>query len=124
MKGFYSLKTTECVVGKNISETPVDFNLDRPLTEEERLLTESYNRDDLEQTRDNFYAQFDDFALRLDNIKEFNPRICAVQFRRFGNGRVNPVHCARIHQYLRTETNPYIIKYNRPEFGVRIAKQP
>ena len=72
MKGFYSLKTTECVVGKNISETPVDFNLDRPLTEEERLLTESYNRDDLEQTRDNFYAQFDDFALRLDIIKEFN----------------------------------------------------
>lgn len=78
MKGFYSLKTTECVAGKNISETPVDFELDRPLTEEERLLTESYNRDDLEQTRDNFYAQFDDFALRLDIIKEFNLSLDAL----------------------------------------------
>ena len=56
MKGFYSLKTTECVVGKNISETPVDFELDRPLTEDEKLLIESYNRDDINQTRDNFYA--------------------------------------------------------------------
>lgn len=78
MKGFYSLKTTECVAGKNISETPVDFELDRSLTEEERLLTESYNRDDLEQTRDNFYAQFDDFALRLDIIKEFNLSLDAL----------------------------------------------
>lgn len=72
MKGFYSLKATELVVGKNISETPIDFDIDRPLTPEEKKLIEKYNRDDLDQTKYNFVARFDDFALRLDLIKEFN----------------------------------------------------
>ena len=40
MNGFYSLKTTEYIVGKNISETSVDFDLDRPLTDEEKKLTD------------------------------------------------------------------------------------
>ena len=50
----YSLKVTELYDGKNISESEVDFDIDRPLTEEEKLLTEKYNRDDLEQTHSNF----------------------------------------------------------------------
>lgn len=78
MKGFYSLKLTELVVGKNISETPIDFKLDRPLTEEEKTLVESYNRDDLEQTENNFKIQIDDFTLRLDIIKEFNLSLDAL----------------------------------------------
>ena len=72
MHGFYSLKSTELCVGKNISETPIDFELDRELTEDEKLQIESYNRDDLDQTKDNFFAQFDDFAIILDIMKEFN----------------------------------------------------
>ena len=72
MKGFYSLKATEMVVGKNISETPVDFDIDRALTADEKKRVESYNRDDLNQTYENFIAQFDEFALRLDIIKEFD----------------------------------------------------
>ena len=71
MNGFYSLKTTEYIVGKNISESEVDFDLDRPLTDEEKKLTESYNRDDLEQTYDNFLATTESFFLRLEIIKEF-----------------------------------------------------
>lgn len=77
MNGFYSLKTTEYVVGKNISETVVSFDLDRPLTDEEKRLTESYNRDDLEQTYDNFLATMNTFSLRLEIMKEFElPSSC------------------------------------------------
>lgn len=67
-----SLKSIEAFVGKNISETEVDFNLDRKLTEEEKKLTESYNRDDLNQTLEDFYFLEKEFNLRLDIIKEFN----------------------------------------------------
>lgn len=67
-----SLKAVEAAVGKNISTTEVDFKLDRPLTEEEKLKTESYNRDDLDQTLDDFGWLQSTFALRLDVIKEFH----------------------------------------------------
>lgn len=66
-----SLKAIECAVGKNISTSEVDFNLNRPLTDEEKTLTESYNRDDLDQTYDNFKLMQSTFMLRLDVIKEF-----------------------------------------------------
>lgn len=69
--GFYSLKMTEYVVGKNISETQVDFNLDRPLNEKEKILTESYNRDDLNQTLYNFEHIKSEFELRASLINEF-----------------------------------------------------
>lgn len=72
-----SLKTLEGYFGKNISETEVDFNTPRKLTEEEKLRTESYNRDDLEQTDLDFYHQLGTFNLRLDSIKEFGlPMSC------------------------------------------------
>ena len=71
-KSPYSLKTTELYDGKNISETEVDFDLDRPLTEEEKLKTEKYNRDDLAQTESNFYEMMPQFKMRLDILKEFN----------------------------------------------------
>lgn len=72
--GFYSLKATEAVYGKNISETEVDFELDRCLTDEEKLLTESYNKDDLDQTLTNFFEKtnFGEFQARINVIKEFN----------------------------------------------------
>lgn len=67
-----SLKAIEATVGKNISESEVDFNLDRPLTESEKDLTESYNRDDLNQTFDDLKYVKSEFQLCLDLIKEFN----------------------------------------------------
>ena len=72
------LKTIEAFVGKNISESEVDFNLDRPLTEEEKRLTESYNLDDLDQTYDNFVALYPEFSLRLQIIKEFGLSLKAL----------------------------------------------
>lgn len=72
-----SLKTLEAYFGKNISETEVDFNLNRPLTDEEKRRTESYNGDDLDQTETDFFYQLAEFNLRLDVIKEFNlPMSC------------------------------------------------
>lgn len=71
---FFSLKATELVYGKNISETQVNFDIDRPLTQEEIELTESYNRDDLNQTLTNFLEKTNmgKFKARLNVIKEFN----------------------------------------------------
>ena len=73
-----SLKLMEAYLGKNISETEVDFNLDRHLTNEEKLKTESYNRDDLDQTFDDLLFMQADFNLRLDVIKEFKLPISCV----------------------------------------------
>jgi len=67
-----SLKTIEAACGKNISESEVDFNLDRELTEEEKRMTESYNKDDLNQTFEDLKMTKSEFQLRLDLIKEFN----------------------------------------------------
>lgn len=69
--GFFSLKMTEGALGKNISETEVDFNLDRPLTDEEKKLTEGYNRNDLEQTFYNYLELKDKIQIRLDLCAEF-----------------------------------------------------
>lgn len=66
-----SLKKTEALDGKNISETKVDFRLDRKLTNDEKLLIESYNRDDLNQTESNFFATIGVFNLRIQLIQEF-----------------------------------------------------
>ena len=66
------LKTIEAFEGKNISETEVDFDLDRSLIQEEREKTESYNRDDLDQTYADFIYLKDNFELRLTLLKEFN----------------------------------------------------
>lgn len=66
-----SLKKTEALDGKNISETKVDFRIDRCLTEEEKQLIESYNRDDLNQTEACFFNTIGTFNLRLQLIQEF-----------------------------------------------------
>lgn len=79
-----SLKVLEAFMGKNISETEVDFDLDRKLTDEERSLTESYNQDDLNQTLEDFNYLKDEFMLRLDIINEFNlplNYLCTTQAR-------------------------------------------
>lgn len=70
---YYSLKATEGVYGKNISETGVAFDLPRPLTESEKATTESYNLDDLSQTLTNLSdpAVIGRFKTRMNIIKEF-----------------------------------------------------
>lgn len=67
-----SLKQMEAYDGKNISETEVDFMLDRKLTDKEKGLVASYNIDDLDQTFDDFMRLKHEFMLRLDIIKTFD----------------------------------------------------
>jgi len=67
-----SLKVMEAAVGKNISESKIDFDIDRPLTPEEKLEVESYNRDDLNQTFLDLKLSKSEFQLRFDLMKEFN----------------------------------------------------
>lgn len=69
---FYSLKVTEAFVGKNISESKVSFDIDRPLSEEEKREVEAYNRDDLDQTHENYLLKEPEINLKLSIIKEFN----------------------------------------------------
>lgn len=69
---FISLKLTELIEGKSIDTTEVDFNIDRKLTEEEKLKVESYNRSDLYQTLHNFYVVYEQFELRLSIIRDWN----------------------------------------------------
>ena len=68
---FVSLKILEGVLGKNISESSVSFNIDRPLTNEEKLEVEKYNQDDLNQTFLDLKLCKSEFQLRFDIIKEF-----------------------------------------------------
>ena len=67
-----SLKVLECACGKNISESEVNFDIDRELDIDEIHNTESYNRDDLDQTYDDFLMSINEFQLVLDIINEFN----------------------------------------------------
>lgn len=67
----FSLKLTELICGKNIKTTDVDFNLDRELTDEEKRLTEEYNKADLEQTLYNFEKMYNQFKLRVQIINYY-----------------------------------------------------
>lgn len=75
-----SLKAVEASVGKNISESGVDFNLDRPLTPDEKTKTEQYNRDDLDQTFEDLKLVKSEFQLRLDLIREFRLPFDALHY--------------------------------------------
>ncbi len=67
-----SLKLTEALEGDSIDTTEVDFDLQRPLTAEERVQTERYNMSDLKRTYKNFCKFKGKFELRIAMINEFN----------------------------------------------------
>lgn len=75
-----SLKAMEAAVGKNISESEVDFNIDRPLNNEEKLKVEFYNRHDLDQTTMDLKLSQSEFQLKIDLIKEFSLPIEALNY--------------------------------------------
>lgn len=75
---FGSLKACEAAMGKNISESEIDFNIDRPLNNEEKWITESYNRDDLNQTLDDYLLTKDELQLRIDVCNEFHKPLSYV----------------------------------------------
>ena len=68
---FVSLKVIEAQMGNNIYESDVDFEIKRPLRDEEKLETEEYNRADLTQTFIDLKLCKSEIQLRFDIIKEF-----------------------------------------------------
>lgn len=70
-KVMYSLKEAEGFLGLEICESEVDFTLDRPLTKEERELTEKYNRHDLYATWQEMLEQKESIKIRMALIQEY-----------------------------------------------------
>ena len=66
-----SLKEIEANLGMNIVETPVDFNIDRELTDKEVDVVIEYCRHDVETTKRLFLLRKDYFESKFDICKEF-----------------------------------------------------
>nr|DAP59183.1 MAG TPA: DNA polymerase [Caudoviricetes sp.] len=66
-----SLKETEANLGMNIIETPISFNLDRPLTDDEFYEVVKYCRHDVETTKQVFMKRQDYFESKFDICSEF-----------------------------------------------------
>ena len=67
-----SLKEIEANLGMNITETPVDFNIDRPLEDKEVDVVIEYCRHDVETTKKVFMLRKDYFESKFDICNEFN----------------------------------------------------
>ena len=65
------LKSLEGMMGNSVKETGVRFDIDRPLTEEELKMTETYCRHDVEQTMEVFQERVNDFNATLGLINTF-----------------------------------------------------
>lgn len=68
---FFSLKQLEGFLGMDIVESVVPFDLDRPLTEEEKRDVEKYNRADLYGTLERFKQRKNTFKTKMMLVKEF-----------------------------------------------------
>ena len=77
---FVSLKVLEAQMGRNICESEVDFETDRPLTAEERAKVEEYNHADLTQTYIDLKLCKSEIQLRFDIIKEFKLPLAALHY--------------------------------------------
>lgn len=67
-----SLKEIEANLGRNIVETPVSFDIDRPLEDKEVDVVIEYCRHDVETTKKVFMLRKDYFESKFDICKEFN----------------------------------------------------
>lgn len=128
-----SLKVMEAAVGKNISETEVDFNINRPLTDEEKASVEKYNRDDLNQTFEDLKLTKSEFQLRLDLIKEFSLPLEALHYTQAQlaeialnvkkNDKIIEIPVKpRMYEQLQVN-NPEVIKYYLSE-GFKTSEKP
>jgi len=111
---FGSLKMIEGQMGKNISESEVDFNLQRCLTEKEKQLTESYNRDDLDQTLTDMRLCKNEIQLRFDMMKEFNLGFATLRIteNQIAEKVLKPVRIHGIEDQIIIPQLPSTIKIN------------
>lgn len=69
--GFRSLKELEAFMGHDIQETPIKWDIDRPLTEIEIKTTKKYCKHDVEETAMVFLETISEFESHIGLIKEF-----------------------------------------------------
>lgn len=84
MKMGVSLKEAEANLGLNIHETPVDFQIDRPLTEEELEQTFLYCESDVLNTKKLFELREDYFTSKFEIVHTFRLPASAVKKTRAG----------------------------------------
>lgn len=114
----YSLKEAEGFLGLQISETEVDFNLDRPLTQEERELTEKYNRADLDATWEEVKEQIPHLKIRVALMSEYKmPKEIISKTNQFITGEI----LGGQYRNYKDQKQPYDpsiapIEINNPEY--------
>ena len=69
---YHGLKTLEAFMGNDIRETSVDFDIDRPLTDEEVEQTFIYCTHDVEQLMEVFLRKKADFDAHMNLLKTFD----------------------------------------------------
>lgn len=116
MTGFHGLKTLEGFMGNNIKETSVPFDIDRPLTEEEKRETEKYCTHDVEQTIEVFMERKVEFDSQLALIKMFKLPLSSI-------GKSQAQLAAEILGAIRNETSdeweirlPETLQLHKPEY--------
>ena len=72
------LKTMEGFMGSNIKESDVDFDIDRPLTQEEIAETVKYCTHDVEQTIEVFCERIDQFNAMMAIVQAFGLPLSSV----------------------------------------------
>lgn len=68
---FFSLKQLEGFLGMDIVESVVEFDIDRPLTDDEKEEVAKYNRADLYGTLERFKQRKNTFKTKMMLVKEF-----------------------------------------------------
>lgn len=74
-----SLKEIQANLGQNIHETPIDFNIDRPLTPEEIEEVFQYCENDVRTTKKVFELREDYFTSKFEIVDSFKLPITAVK---------------------------------------------
>ena len=73
------LKSSQANLGMSIVETPIDFNLDRPLTKDELELLIGYCKNDVKDTELLFKIREDYFKAKFEVVNEFKLPIPALK---------------------------------------------
>jgi hypothetical protein len=79
-----SLKEAQAYLGLNIHETPIDFNIDRPLTKEEIEQVFHYCENDVRVTEDLFNKREDYFTSKFEIVQTFKLPVSAVKKTKTG----------------------------------------
>ena len=138
-----SLKEIEGYWGREISESSVDFNLDRPWTKEEYEEMAKYNRDDLDATWEIATYAMTRMRTKMILIKEYNlpksmisgtnAQICAeilgADYKKFGDGlqtydpSIAPIELNKYKECLDFYTNMPQMDYKQ-SLNIELAGVP